>query len=77
METEKISHQFIISNNTHGTGCTLSTAFAAFLSLGADYRAAFHQSIDFMEKTMKRSASGQIVKNTGGKGGLLHSKLDL
>ncbi len=38
----------IISKNTHGTGCTLSSAIASFISQGYDKKSAIKQAHDYL-----------------------------
>ena len=39
-EVHRITHPKVDTNNTHGTGCSLSSSIAAFLSLGLDVEQA-------------------------------------
>jgi len=39
---------FIETNNTHGTGCTLSSAIASYLAMGEDLRGAFMSAKDYI-----------------------------
>lgn len=70
--SEALSHTFLQTVNSHGTGCTLATALTAFLALGGDYSASFRQAVFFLQKIMRQSAATQVVTNPKGKGGLLH-----
>lgn len=72
LEKETVTHPFIATGNTHGTGCTLASAFAAWHSLTGDYGAAFRRSVAFLQTALEKSKSAQIVKNPDGGGGLLH-----
>lgn len=57
------------SNNTHGSGCTLSSAIAAFLARGADlYTAVLHAN----EYVYQAIAQGADVKLGSGSGPLNH-----
>jgi len=72
MERESLSHSFLKTANSHGTGCTLSSAFAAYHSLGGDYSSSFRQAVFFVQKILRKSAGVRVVTNPAGKGGLLH-----
>lgn len=72
LEMESITHPFVATANAHGTGCTLSSAFAACHSLSGDYSTAFRRSVEFLQTVLEKSRSVQIVKNPEGSGGLLH-----
>ncbi len=45
----------IDSSNTHGTGCTLSSAVAANLALGLDDRAALTQARDYLDGAIRHA----------------------
>lgn len=62
----------IRTSNTHGTGCTLASAFAAYHSLTGDDREAFALTTDYMQQVLEHSRHLQIVRNPEGCGGLLH-----
>jgi hydroxymethylpyrimidine/phosphomethylpyrimidine kinase len=72
MEKETVTHPFIVTANTHGTGCTLAAAFTAWHSLTGNYNDAFRRSIAFLQKVLDKSRAAQIVRNPDGRGGLLH-----
>lgn len=59
----------IASLNTHGTGCTLSSAIACGLALGLDLREAVVQARDYVRGAM---AAGANVRTGGGHGPLNH-----
>lgn len=69
------SHPYIRSQNTHGTGCTISTAFTSYLSLGDDETTAFRNSVSFLQKLLKESSDVELIYNTKGKGSLLHHRV--
>jgi hydroxymethylpyrimidine/phosphomethylpyrimidine kinase len=71
-ESETLSHPILQTSNSHGTGCTLASAFAAYHSLGGDYSSAFLQAVFFLQEILRESAPLQVVTNPKGKGGLLH-----
>lgn len=62
----------IDTRHTHGTGCTLASAFAAWHALTGDDTTAFRRSVAFLQNALERSKSARIVKNPTGGGGLLH-----
>lgn len=57
-EAEKIP-----SNNTHGTGCTLSSAIASYLALGFNLEDSIKKSKEYINKAIKNSFS--IGKGVG------------
>ncbi|PKO62544.1 MAG: bifunctional hydroxymethylpyrimidine kinase/phosphomethylpyrimidine kinase [Betaproteobacteria bacterium HGW-Betaproteobacteria-18] len=59
----------IATANTHGTGCTLSSAIAAHLALGATLLDAVQQARDFVRQALQAGAS---VKTGQGEGPLNH-----
>ena len=59
----------IHSRNVHGTGCSLSSAIAAYLALGHDMHSAVEQSRTFIRQAI---ASGAAVKTGEGHGPLNH-----
>jgi len=59
----------IATANTHGTGCTLSSAIAAHLALGATLTQAVQQARDFVRQALQAGAS---VKTGQGEGPLNH-----
>lgn len=59
----------IATPNTHGTGCTLSSAIAAHLALGDDLPQAVVQARDFVRGAL---AAGATVRTGAGSGPLNH-----
>ncbi len=59
----------IATPNTHGTGCTLSSAIAAHLALGDDLPQAVQQARDFVRAAL---AAGASVRTGTGSGPLNH-----
>jgi len=59
----------IHSRNVHGTGCSLSSAIAAYLALGRDMYSAVEQARAFIHQAI---ASGADVKTGEGHGPLNH-----
>lgn len=60
---------FIDSNNTHGTGCTLSSAIAAFVALGCDMITAIGKAKNYVHSAIEQGAD---VKTGNGSGPLNH-----
>lgn len=56
--------------NTHGTGCTLSSAIAAGLALGADLAAAVAQAREYVRGALE---AGAAVRTGAGSGPLNHA----
>ena len=65
----KESHPRLETRNTHGTGCTFSSAFTAYHLLNGDDTKAFRKTVSFMDELLTLSASGDIGL---GKGPLVH-----
>ncbi len=59
----------IVSNNTHGTGCTLSSAIASFLALGEDLITSIGKAKTYVHLAIE---AGQEVKTGKGHGPLNH-----
>ena len=62
----------ILSTNLHGTGCTLSSAIAANIVLGAPLLEAVAEAKTFVRRSIER---GQDVTLGGGAGPLIQSEL--
>ncbi|MBU4118269.1 MAG: bifunctional hydroxymethylpyrimidine kinase/phosphomethylpyrimidine kinase [Proteobacteria bacterium] len=62
-------HARIITRNTHGTGCTFASAFAAYHLLSGNYPDAFFKASAFMDTVLKQSANLSLGS---GKGPLAH-----
>ena len=62
-------HPKISTANSHGTGCTFASAFAAYHQLTRDYLTAFESTVSFMAQLVHQSASYKIGN---GNGPLLH-----
>lgn len=59
----------IATNNTHGTGCTLSSAMAAYLALGQPLLQAIQSARDFVRAALE---AGAEVRTGAGGGPLNH-----
>lgn len=64
-----ISSDFIATDNTHGTGCTLSSAITAFLARGMELVAAIEQGSVYMHTAIEK---GMDVKTGEGHGPVNH-----
>lgn len=64
-----LSRPRVSTNNTHGTGCTLSAAIAAGLARGLTLRLAVDEAKDFVSKAI---ASGARLTIGGGNGPIDH-----
>lgn len=55
----------ILSKNTHGTGCTFSSAIAAFLAQGNEISEAVSLAKDYLYQTIEAAIPYQIGKGNG------------
>jgi hydroxymethylpyrimidine/phosphomethylpyrimidine kinase len=55
----------VITNNTHGTGCTLSSAIAAYLALGHELHNAIILSRQYVQSALAAGASVTTGKGPG------------
>ncbi|KAJ5724628.1 hypothetical protein N7493_006356 [Penicillium malachiteum] len=62
-ETSFFQTEFLVSENTHGTGCSLASAIAANLALGKDMTIAVRNAVRFVEAGIKTSVD--IGKGSG------------
>lgn len=60
---------YITSNNVHGTGCTLSSAIAAYIALGCSLKDAITEAREFVHQAID---SGKDVQTGHGHGPLNH-----
>ncbi|HIJ89614.1 MAG: bifunctional hydroxymethylpyrimidine kinase/phosphomethylpyrimidine kinase [Desulfobulbaceae bacterium] len=68
-EIHTAKHARITTRNTHGTGCTFASAFAAYHLLHGNYQDAFFKAVSFMDTVLRQSAELALGK---GKGPLAH-----
>lgn len=61
----RLSAPRVTTRNTHGTGCTLSSAIAAYLAKGASLDAAVRSAKDYLYAAIASGASYQIGKGHG------------
>ncbi len=64
-ETIELKSKRMYSKNTHGTGCTLSSAFAAFLARGFELNEAAKNAKDYINSAIVAGADYQIGKGHG------------
>ena len=62
-------HPRIATKNTHGTGCTFASAFAAYHLLHGNDQDAFFKAVAFMDTVLRQSANLALGR---GKGPLAH-----
>ena len=62
-------HARLTTENTHGTGCTFASAFAAYHLLHGNDQDAFFKAVAFMDLVLRQSAGLALGK---GKGPLAH-----
>ncbi len=67
-----VSHKYIHSPNTHGTGCTLASALASYHLKTGSYKESFKKSVNFVQRLLARSAARTVIINPAGKGPMLH-----
>ena len=58
-------HPRIRTKNSHGTGCTFASAFAAFHLLSGDDVHSFRQAVGFVAQLLEKSASWKLGKGNG------------
>mgnify|MGYP000011278950 FL=1 len=63
--TEVYEHATIETRNTHGTGCTLSSAIASFLARGLDMCQAIAQAKDYLSQAIEAGKDVVIGKGHG------------
>lgn len=66
IKTSWFKHRHIETNNSHGTGCTLSSAIAANMAKGLDIHSATEQGITFTANLLASSIDFQTGKGCGG-----------
>lgn len=64
-ETHVFSHPKINTDNTHGTGCTLSAAIASHLAMGYPVAEAVRLSIDWLQCAIASAAEGSVGHGRG------------
>lgn len=64
-EVIELTSQRIYTKNTHGTGCTFSSAIAAFLAKGLEMNDAVRKAKEYMNKAIIAGADYEIGKGHG------------
>ena len=64
-ELIELSSKRIDTRNTHGTGCTFSSAIAAFLAHGLSLNDAIYQAKEYMKSAITAGAAYEIGKGHG------------
>lgn len=64
-ETIELKSKRMHSKNTHGTGCTLSSAFASFLARGFELNEAAKNAKDYINSAIVAGADYEIGKGHG------------
>jgi len=59
------SNATILTNNTHGTGCTLSSAIAAYLALGEELTVAVGKATDYLLQALQAGSNVRIGHGNG------------
>ncbi len=62
-------HPRIKTTNSHGTGCTMASAFCAFLLLGNDAETSFYLAGDYIGQLLEKSREWRLGR---GRGPLVH-----
>ncbi|MCL2041260.1 MAG: bifunctional hydroxymethylpyrimidine kinase/phosphomethylpyrimidine kinase [Bacteroidales bacterium] len=60
-----LSHPTVATDNTHGTGCTLSSAIAAYLALGEELTTAVKKATDYLQQALQAGANIKIGHGNG------------
>jgi hydroxymethylpyrimidine/phosphomethylpyrimidine kinase len=61
----EFKHPRVFTDNTHGTGCTLSSAITAFLARGYDIKEAVSLASDYVFHLIKLASTNKIGKGRG------------
>jgi len=61
----RYAHAKISTQNTHGTGCTLSSAIACGLALGDPLEEAVAQAIDYVQEAIRHAVSLNLGQGPG------------
>lgn len=61
----RFTHERIPTENTHGTGCSLSSAIASFLALGHQLPEAVRLAVEYIHEAIYRAREQRIGKGHG------------
>lgn len=64
-ETHCFTHPRLQTRNTHGTGCTLSSALAAFLAGGLPLDRAVEKACDYVHEAIRHGSDYELGKGHG------------
>ena len=64
-ETHQFVHQTIQTRNTHGTGCTLSSAIASFMARGEEMPQAVAKAKNYLSKALEAGKDVHIGEGHG------------
>lgn len=64
-EIHQYRHPYVMTANTHGTGCSLSAAIAAYLARGENLATATRLAGDYLHLAIKKAASLRIAAGNG------------
>ena len=64
-EIKEYSLKKLDSNNTHGTGCTLSSAICSFLALGFDIHQAIEKAKNYVYCAIKEASNMDLGHGHG------------
>ena len=59
------SSETVVTKNTHGTGCTLSSAIAAFIARGLSLEDAISEAKNYVTEAIRAGADIKIGKGIG------------
>lgn len=65
MTIDRFVHMRIATSNTHGTGCTLSSAIATYLAMGKPLPEAVKNGIDYLHEALTQGADLAIGQGHG------------
>lgn len=64
-EAYSYTHDRILTRNTHGTGCSLSSAIASFLALGYTLPEAVQRGTDYIHAAIRAAVDQKIGQGSG------------
>ena len=71
-ETVCQTHPVINTANSHGTGCTLASAFSAYHLKTNSYKKSFKKSVSIVQALLNQNRDRICIRNPAGKGPLLY-----
>lgn len=64
-DVQAVEHPWVDTANTHGTGCSLSSALATFAARGADWPRATRLAVDYLAQALSRADELNIGSGHG------------